>query len=56
MGLTDLLQSVVNRDQKLEQMSKQLADIKGLREEFLRHHGFGMPGVAYDQEVDPEIF
>ena len=35
---------------------KQLADIRGLREEFLRHHGFGMPGVDYDQDVQPDIF
>jgi enoyl-[acyl-carrier protein] reductase/trans-2-enoyl-CoA reductase (NAD+) len=35
---------------------KKLADIKGLREEFLRHHGFGMPGVDYSQDVPPNIF
>jgi enoyl-[acyl-carrier protein] reductase/trans-2-enoyl-CoA reductase (NAD+) len=34
----------------------ELADIKGLREEFLRHHGFGMPGVDYTQEVEPDMF
>jgi enoyl-[acyl-carrier protein] reductase/trans-2-enoyl-CoA reductase (NAD+) len=33
-----------------------LSDIKGLREEFLRHHGFGMPGVDYSQEVAPDLF
>jgi enoyl-[acyl-carrier protein] reductase/trans-2-enoyl-CoA reductase (NAD+) len=33
-----------------------LADIKGLREEFLRHHGFGMPGVDYSQDVPPDVF
>jgi len=33
----------------------EFADIKGLREEFLRHHGFGMPGVDYDQDVDPDM-
>jgi enoyl-[acyl-carrier protein] reductase/trans-2-enoyl-CoA reductase (NAD+) len=33
-----------------------VADIKGLREEFLRHHGFGMPGVDYSQDVAPDIF
>jgi len=32
----------------------ELADIKGLREEFLRHHGFAMPGVDYSQDVKPE--
>ncbi|UCD31271.1 MAG: hypothetical protein JSW04_10520 [Desulfobacterales bacterium] len=30
--------------------------MKGLREEFLRHHGFGMPGVDYSQDVEPDIF
>jgi enoyl-[acyl-carrier protein] reductase/trans-2-enoyl-CoA reductase (NAD+) len=33
----------------------EIADIKGLREEYLRHHGFGMPGVDYSQDVDPNI-
>jgi len=33
-----------------------LGDIKGLREEFLRHHGFGMPGVDYNKEVVFDIF
>ena len=32
---------------------REIADIKGLREEFLRHHGFGMPGVDYSREVEP---
>ena len=31
-----------------------LADIEGLREEFLRHHGFGMPGIDYTQDVRPD--
>ena len=35
---------------------KQLADIEGLRDEFLRHHGFGMPEVDYKQDVRPDIF
>ena len=34
----------------------ELADIKGLREEFLRHHGFGMPDVDYSVDVEPDIF
>lgn len=33
-----------------------LGDIKGLREEFLRHHGFGMPGVDYNREVVLDMF
>jgi enoyl-[acyl-carrier protein] reductase/trans-2-enoyl-CoA reductase (NAD+) len=35
---------------------EELGDIKGLREEFLRHHGFGMPGVDYNKEVLLDIF
>ena len=34
----------------------ELADIEGLREEFLRHHGFGMPGIDYSKDVRPDIF
>lgn len=29
------------------------ADMDGFREEFLRHHGFGMPGTDYSLPVDP---
>ena len=32
----------------------ELSDIKGLREEFLRHHGFGMPGVNYQEDISPD--
>ena len=32
----------------------ELSDIRGLREEFLRHHGFGMPGVDYSADIPPE--
>ena len=32
----------------------QLADLEGFREEFLRHHGFGMPGVDYSQDVETD--
>ena len=35
---------------------EELADIRGLREEFLRHHGFGMPEVDYSQDVRPDMF
>jgi enoyl-[acyl-carrier protein] reductase/trans-2-enoyl-CoA reductase (NAD+) len=31
----------------------EFADMEGFRDEFLRHHGFGMPGVDYSQPVDP---
>jgi trans-2-enoyl-CoA reductase len=27
--------------------------VEGFREEFLRHHGFGMPGIDYSEPVDP---
>ena len=30
-----------------------LADIEGFREEFLRHHGFGIPAVDYSRDVTP---
>ena len=32
---------------------RQLADLKGFREEFLRHHGFGVPGIDYSRDVTP---
>jgi len=32
-----------------------LADIEGLRDEFLRHHGFAMPGIDYSQDVRPDV-
>ena len=31
----------------------QLADLAGFREEFLRHHGFGIPGIDYSRDVSP---
>lgn len=31
----------------------QYTDLQGFREEFLRHHGFGMPGIDYSKPVDP---
>ena len=39
---------------RTENMSE-LSDIDGFREEFLRHHGFGMPGVDYGQDIRPDI-
>jgi enoyl-[acyl-carrier protein] reductase/trans-2-enoyl-CoA reductase (NAD+) len=32
---------------------ERLSDIAGFREEYLRYHGFGVPGVDYAAEVDP---
>lgn len=31
----------------------QLADLEGFRAEFLRHHGFGIPGIDYRRDVEP---
>ena len=31
----------------------QLADLDGFREEFLRHHGFGISGIDYTRDVTP---
>jgi enoyl-[acyl-carrier protein] reductase/trans-2-enoyl-CoA reductase (NAD+) len=33
--------------------SRQVTEIDEFRSEFLRHHGFEMPGVDYDLDVDP---
>jgi enoyl-[acyl-carrier protein] reductase/trans-2-enoyl-CoA reductase (NAD+) len=33
----------------------ELADLEGFREEFLRHHGFGMAGVDYAADVPTEL-
>ena len=33
-----------------------LGDTKGMLEEYLRHHGFGMPGVDYNRDLAPNIF
>ena len=33
----------------------ELGDLEGFREEFLRHHGFGMPGVDYAADVDTAL-
>ena len=30
----------------------ELADLDGFREEFLRHHGFGIPGIDYSQDAE----
>jgi len=35
---------------------KELTDIKGVRGEFLQHHGYEMPGIDNDQDVRPDIF
>ncbi len=35
---------------------REFADVDGFRQEFLRHHGFGMPGVDYTRDVEPDVF
>lgn len=53
----DVQNEVRNLWQQVDQDNlSELADIKGLREEFLRHHGFGMPGVDYTLDVKPDLF
>ena len=52
----DVQDEVRNLWQQVDQDNlSQLADIQGLREEFLRHHGFGMPEVDYTQDVKPDM-
>jgi enoyl-[acyl-carrier protein] reductase / trans-2-enoyl-CoA reductase (NAD+) len=50
----DVQQAVAESWEKVaaENLS-QYADMDGFREEFLRHHGFGMPGIDYSRPVDP---
>jgi enoyl-[acyl-carrier protein] reductase/trans-2-enoyl-CoA reductase (NAD+) len=53
----DVQKEVAELWQRIDQENiKEFADIDGMREEFLRHHGFGMPGVDYSQDVKPDIF
>ena len=33
----------------------ELTDIAGYRSEFLKLFGFGLPGIDYDADVDPEV-
>jgi trans-2-enoyl-CoA reductase len=37
----------------IDDPERQVPEIEGFRNEFLRHHGFEMPGVDYDRDVDP---
>jgi enoyl-[acyl-carrier protein] reductase/trans-2-enoyl-CoA reductase (NAD+) len=39
-------------DEVSEENLQELADVKGYRTDFLRLHGFSVPGVDYEQEVD----
>ena len=42
-------------EQVTEQDYRQILDVDGYQREFLRLFGFGMPGVDYGAEVDPEV-
>ena len=49
----DVQQEVTKLWQQIrENPEKQVAEIAGFRSEFLRHHGFEMPGVDYELDVD----
>ena len=48
----DVQQEVMDLWEKVSSQNiEELSDIEGFREEFLRHHGFGMQGVDYDSDV-----
>lgn len=32
-----------------------LTDIAGYRSEFLKLFGFGLPGIDYDKDTDPQV-
>jgi enoyl-[acyl-carrier protein] reductase/trans-2-enoyl-CoA reductase (NAD+) len=50
----DVQQAVAESWEKVTTESlAQYADMDGFRDEFLRHHGFGMPGIDYSRPVDP---
>jgi enoyl-[acyl-carrier protein] reductase/trans-2-enoyl-CoA reductase (NAD+) len=50
----DVQQAVTQLWEKIDEGNiREIADIEGLKAEFLRHHGFGMPGVNYNRDVNP---
>jgi len=58
--LDELEMGAAVQEEVLARMSKidegnlaELTDIEGFRKDFLRVHGFDVPGVEYSQEVDP---
>ncbi len=52
----DVQNEIRNLWQQVDQDNlSELTDIQGLREEFLRHHGFGMPGIDYSQDIKPDL-
>ncbi len=53
----DVQQKVTELWEKVDASNiRELADIDGLRQEFLRHHGFDMPGIDYSRQIDPADF
>ena len=49
----DVQREVAERWQRMsDAQPRQVAEIAEFRSEFLRHHGFEMPGVDYDQDVE----
>ena len=55
--MADAVQAAVRDrwEQVTEQGYRQILDVDGYQREFLRLFGFGMPGVDYGAEVDPEV-
>ncbi|MCK5658225.1 MAG: hypothetical protein KAI21_10300 [Deltaproteobacteria bacterium] len=39
------------KEQVLDIIRENLGEV-----DFFRHHGFGMPGVEYSRDVEPDIF
>ncbi len=55
--MEDAVQAAVRErwKQVTEQGYRQILDVEGYQREFLRLFGFGMPGVDYGADVDPEV-
>jgi enoyl-[acyl-carrier protein] reductase/trans-2-enoyl-CoA reductase (NAD+) len=55
--MTDAVQKVISERWDAVETSNfaELADFAGYQESFLRLFGFGLPGVDYQAEVDPEV-
>ena len=55
--MADAVQAAVRDrwERVTEQGYRQVLDVEGYQHEFLRLFGFGMPGVDYAAEVDPEV-
>ena len=55
--MADAVQAAVRErwERVTDQDYRQILDVEGYQREFLRLFGFGMPGVDYGAEVDPEV-